>query len=304
MCIRRFSALSPDLNPTEHLREEPEHRLNPRPPLLPSDPDLTNDPPAAKLVAAASSMLDPVMTVPPAVETGLSRGNSGATVAKPTGDKAGTSDPAKSDKEMSEPTSEPPVQISQVEELESSLDVDFKDNGDSDAETEAEPVFKVPTKHKKKSRSKSNKQAKKHESDVEESDGGSTDSSWSQCSQSDEREIVHTAAEISAFLKNTKGKSAGVPRNLDAAKPRARTSPPPAPPVFKISTQNRFAPLRETECDAVIIRDSIVWHVPAILNKNIGAVVLHAGMNDIRLRQTKILKKDFRSLVDKKYRQA
>ncbi|KAK3560146.1 hypothetical protein QTP86_034702, partial [Hemibagrus guttatus] len=39
---------------------------------------------------------------------------------------------------------------------------------------------------------------------------------------------------------------------------------------------------------------------PAILNKNIGAVVLHAGMNDIRLRQTEILKKDFRSLVDKK----
>ncbi|KAK3540185.1 hypothetical protein QTP70_027710, partial [Hemibagrus guttatus] len=35
--------------------------------------------------------------------------------------------------------------------------------------------------------------------------------------------------------------------------------------------------------------------VPAILNKNIGAVVLHAGMNNIRLRQTK----DFRSLVEK-----
>ncbi|KAK3552452.1 hypothetical protein QTP86_011717 [Hemibagrus guttatus] len=162
------------------------------------------DPPAAKPVAAASSMLDPVVTVPPAVETGISGGNPGATVAKPPGDKAGTSDPAKSDKEMSEPTSEPPVQISQVEELESSLDVDVKDNGDSDAEMEA--VFKVPTKCKKKSRSKSNKQAKKHESDVEESDGGSTDSSWSQCSQSDEREIVRTAAEISAFLKNTKGK--------------------------------------------------------------------------------------------------
>ncbi|KAK3569399.1 hypothetical protein QTP86_027942, partial [Hemibagrus guttatus] len=109
------------------------------------------------------------------------------------------------------------------------------------------------------------------------------------------------------------------------AKPRARTSPPPPPPVFKISTRNRFAPLRETECDAVIIGDSIVRHVrataakgkvrtrclpgarvlnvsaqvPAILKKNIGAVVLHAGTNDIRLRQTEILKKDFRSLVEK-----
>ncbi|KAK3507977.1 hypothetical protein QTP70_007945 [Hemibagrus guttatus] len=86
------------------------------------------------------------------------------------------------------------------------------------------------------------------------------------------------------------------------AKPRARTSPPPPPPVFEISTQNRFAPLRETECDAVIIGDSIVRHVPAILKKNIGAVVLHAGTNNIRLRQTEILKKDFRSLVEKPFR--
>ncbi|KAK3556980.1 hypothetical protein QTP70_022321, partial [Hemibagrus guttatus] len=39
--------------------------------------------------------------------------------------------------------------------------------------------------------------------------------------------------------------------------------------------------------------------VPAILKKNIGAVVLHAGTNDIGLRQTEILKKDFRSLVEK-----
>ncbi|KAK3549050.1 hypothetical protein QTP70_029511, partial [Hemibagrus guttatus] len=79
------------------------------------------------------------------------------------------------------------------------------------------------------------------------------------------------------------------------AKPRARTSPPPPPPVFEISTRNHF----ETECDTVIIGDSIVRQVPAILNKNIGAVVLHAGTNDIRLRQTEILKKDFRSLVEK-----
>ncbi|KAK3570307.1 hypothetical protein QTP86_017179, partial [Hemibagrus guttatus] len=39
--------------------------------------------------------------------------------------------------------------------------------------------------------------------------------------------------------------------------------------------------------------------VPAILKKNIGAVVRHAGMNDIRLRQTEIPKKDFGSLVEK-----
>ncbi|KAK3542574.1 hypothetical protein QTP86_030521 [Hemibagrus guttatus] len=82
------------------------------------------------------------------------------------------------------------------------------------------------------------------------------------------------------------------------------------PPVFEILTQNRFAPLRETAYDAVIIGDSIVRHirataakgkvhtrcfpgarvldvsaqVPAILKKNIGAVVLHAGTNNIRRR--------------------
>ncbi|XP_053332040.1 uncharacterized protein LOC128505561 [Clarias gariepinus] len=109
------------------------------------------------------------------------------------------------------------------------------------------------------------------------------------------------------------------------AKPRARTSPPPPPPVFEISTRNRFAPLRETAHDALVIGDSIVRHmrattakgkaytrclpgarvldvaaqVPAALRKNIRAVVLHAGTNDIRLRQTEILKKDFRSLVEK-----
>ncbi|KAL1276551.1 hypothetical protein QQF64_036174 [Cirrhinus molitorella] len=42
------------------------------------------------------------------------------------------------------------------------------------------------------------------------------------------------------------------------ARPRTRTSPPPPPPVFEISTRNRFAPLRETERNAVIVGDSIV----------------------------------------------
>ncbi|KAK3506710.1 hypothetical protein QTP70_015908, partial [Hemibagrus guttatus] len=46
-------------------------------------------------------------------------------------------------------------------------------------------------------------------------------------------------------------------------------------------------------------RASRIERVPAILKKSIGAVVLHAGTNDIRLRQTEILKKDFRSLVEK-----
>ncbi|KAL0156966.1 hypothetical protein M9458_048212, partial [Cirrhinus mrigala] len=108
--------------------------------------------------------------------------------------------------------------------------------------------------------------------------------------------------------------------------PRPRTSPPPPPPVFEISTRNHFAPLRETERDAVIVGDSIVRYVhatlakgkvhthcfpgarvlnvsaqiPAILKdgESVGAIVLHAGVNDTKLRQTEVLKRDFSSLIE------
>ncbi len=110
------------------------------------------------------------------------------------------------------------------------------------------------------------------------------------------------------------------------ARPRATSSPPPPLPVFEISTRDRFAPLHETECDAVIVGDSIVRHVRATLaegkvhthcfpgarvldvsaqiptilmdDENVGAVVLHAGVNDTKLRQTETLKRDFRSLIE------
>ncbi len=109
------------------------------------------------------------------------------------------------------------------------------------------------------------------------------------------------------------------------ARPRATTSPPPLPPVFEISTRNRFAPLHETERDAVIFGDSIVQHVratlaegkvltcfpgarvlyvsaqiPAILkgDESVAAVVIHAGVNDTKMRQTETLKRDFRSLIE------
>uniref|UniRef100_A0A9J7XR40 SGNH hydrolase-type esterase domain-containing protein n=1 Tax=Cyprinus carpio carpio TaxID=630221 RepID=A0A9J7XR40_CYPCA len=107
------------------------------------------------------------------------------------------------------------------------------------------------------------------------------------------------------------------------ARPRATTSPPP---VFEISTRNRFSPLRETERDAVIVGDSIVRHVRATLaegkvhthcfpgahvldvsaqipvilkaDESLRAVVLHAGVNDTTQRQTEMLKRDFRSLIE------
>ncbi len=110
------------------------------------------------------------------------------------------------------------------------------------------------------------------------------------------------------------------------SRPRSTTSPPP---VFDISSHNRFAPLCETERDAVIIGDSIIRHVratlakgkvhshcfpgarvldvsaqiPAILKDDesvaaVAAVVIHAGVNDTKLRQTETLRRDFRSLFE------
>ncbi|KAL1246988.1 hypothetical protein QQF64_034531 [Cirrhinus molitorella] len=39
--------------------------------------------------------------------------------------------------------------------------------------------------------------------------------------------------------------------------------------------------------------------IPAILkDESVGAIVLHAGVNDIRLRQTEVLKRDFSSLIE------
>ncbi len=101
------------------------------------------------------------------------------------------------------------------------------------------------------------------------------------------------------------------------------TSPPP---LFEISTRNRFAPLCETVCEAVIIGDSIVRHVRATLAESKvhthcfpDARVLDVsaqipkilkddrercsrcdsrGVNDAKLRQTKTLKRDFRSLIE------
>ncbi|KAI2645925.1 ATP-dependent DNA helicase Q1 [Labeo rohita] len=107
------------------------------------------------------------------------------------------------------------------------------------------------------------------------------------------------------------------------ARPRTRTSPPP---VFEISTRNRFAPLCEMESDAVIVGDSIVRNVhatlakgkvhthcfpgarvlcvsvqiPAILKdgESVGTIVLQTGVNDTKLRQTEVLKRDFSSLIE------
>ncbi|KAI2655933.1 Secreted frizzled-related protein 3 [Labeo rohita] len=90
-------------------------------------------------------------------------------------------------------------------------------------------------------------------------------------------------------------------------RPRPRTSPPSLPPVFEISSRNRFAPLRETERDAVIVGDSIVRYVRATFAKDTRNPEGRRerqrdrparGVNDIKLRQTEVLKRDFSSLIE------
>ncbi|XP_073776872.1 uncharacterized protein [Danio rerio] len=108
------------------------------------------------------------------------------------------------------------------------------------------------------------------------------------------------------------------------ARSRGKTSPPP---LFEISMENRFSPLCLMGPVVAIIVDSIVRHVRAASSKankvltfcfpgsrvkNIstqittilaaaespGVVVLHVGTNNTGLRQSDILKKDFRSLIE------
>uniref|UniRef100_A0A9J7XKE0 SGNH hydrolase-type esterase domain-containing protein n=1 Tax=Cyprinus carpio carpio TaxID=630221 RepID=A0A9J7XKE0_CYPCA len=113
------------------------------------------------------------------------------------------------------------------------------------------------------------------------------------------------------------------PQWRTGARPRATTS---TPPVFKIFTWNRSAPIHKTERNAVIVGDSIVRQfratldegkmhthcfpgahvhdvsaqIPAILkaDESPRAVVLHARVNDTMKRQTETLKRDFRSLIE------
>uniref|UniRef100_A0A9J7XS98 Uncharacterized protein n=1 Tax=Cyprinus carpio carpio TaxID=630221 RepID=A0A9J7XS98_CYPCA len=81
------------------------------------------------------------------------------------------------------------------------------------------------------------------------------------------------------------------PQRRTRARPRATTSPPP---VFEISTRNRFSPLRATERDAVIVGDSILRHVCATLAE--GKVHTHcfpgAHVLDVSAQIPAILKAD------------
>ncbi|KAL0172957.1 hypothetical protein M9458_033268, partial [Cirrhinus mrigala] len=122
-----------------------------------------------------------------------------------------------------------------------------------------------------------------------------------------------TTSTPCAFLHRSRAPWTQSSQDTKDPGPRPRTPPPP---VFEISTRNCFAPLRETERDAVIVGDSIVRYIRATLAK--GKVHIHclpgardvsaqipailkdgeSGVNDIKLRQTEVLKRDFSSLIE------
>ncbi len=121
---------------------------------------------------------------------------------------------------------------------------------------------------------------------------------------------------------------AGKPRTLGAAAedaiqaPGDDLSPSAASGLQDLHPQ----PLRSSPRDAVIVEKLIVRHVRATLaegkvhthcfpgasvlnvsaqihtilkeDESFGSVVLHAGVNDTKLRQTETLKRDFRSLIE------
>ncbi|XP_047663537.1 uncharacterized protein LOC113641995 [Tachysurus fulvidraco] len=92
------------------------------------------------------------------------------------------------------------------------------------------------------------------------------------------------------------------------------TSPPPAPPDFKISTRNHTPPpfvrrnrpprpcyckgKARTHCLPGARVLDLTAQVPGILSKHTGAVFLHAGTNDTSLRQSEILKMDLNTVVE------
>ncbi len=88
---------------------------------------------------------------------------------------------------------------------------------------------------------------------------------------------ANTATTSTLCVSLHRPRAPGKPRTLGAAaedviQAPGKTSRPLTPPVFEISTRNRFALLRETECDAVIVGDSIVRHVRATLAESAHSV--------------------------------
>ncbi|KAK2865050.1 hypothetical protein Q8A67_000005 [Cirrhinus molitorella] len=103
-----------------------------------------------------------------------------------------------------------------------------------------------------------------------------------------------------AFFPGVLHSCAGTPRTLGAAAAEDASQ----------ATDEDLSPSGLRDLHPELLRSpprDRTWHcdrrfhrqIPAILkDESVGAIVLHAGVNDIRLRQTEVLKRDFSSLIE------
>lgn len=122
--------------------------------LPPMANSIVADPPVTESIAAAPSMVETVMTNPPGVVDRPVKRGPDAAAAQPVGDNTSESEPTIVEIHTDETAVELPMQ---TEERQDSYFADIKENRDTDNEMKA-PVFKVPSKRKKKPQSKGNKQ--------------------------------------------------------------------------------------------------------------------------------------------------
>ncbi|KAL1278827.1 hypothetical protein QQF64_025500 [Cirrhinus molitorella] len=126
------------------------------------------------------------------------------------------------------------------------------------------------------------------------------------------RQLLERQAELRAALESSRDalfpdvlhSGAGTPRTLGAAAAEDASqatdddlSPSAAPGLRDLHPE----PLRSPPRDGTRRCDRRRFHrqIPAILkDESVGAIVLHAGVNGIRLRQTEVLKRDFGSLIE------
>ncbi|KAL0147108.1 hypothetical protein M9458_057632 [Cirrhinus mrigala] len=110
---------------------------------------------------------------------------------------------------------------------------------------------------------------------------------------------------LDAIFPGVLHSGAGTPRTLGAAAAEDVSQAPAedlAPSAASGFRDLHPEPLRSRPRDGTrrCYRRRLHCPIPAILKvvESVGAIVLHAGVNDIKLRQTEVLKRDFSSLIE------
>ncbi|KAL0186361.1 hypothetical protein M9458_018031, partial [Cirrhinus mrigala] len=109
---------------------------------------------------------------------------------------------------------------------------------------------------------------------------------------------------LDAIFPDVLHSGTGTPRTLGAAAEDVSQAPAEdlAPSAASGLRDLHPEPLRSPPRDGTRRCDRRRLHcpIPAILkdSESVGAIVLHAGVNDTKLRQTEVLKRDFSSLIE------